>query len=64
MCEANVYLYQDEKEELLMERVDKIVPNLDEVYMENIFGQRKTIQGRIREMRLVDHRVILEKTPG
>lgn len=60
MCEANAYLYKDDKEELLMERVDKVVPQNGEIYLESIFGQRKTIAARIKELNLVDHRIILE----
>ncbi|HBS58884.1 MAG: CooT family nickel-binding protein [Bacillota bacterium] len=63
MCEANAYLYEDGKEKLLLERVDRVVPKEGEVYLENIFGQRKTIVGRIRELLLVDHRIILERNP-
>lgn len=63
MCEANAYLYEDGEEKLLLERVDKVVPKEGEVYLENIFGQRKTIVGRIRELLLVDHRIILERNP-
>jgi predicted RNA-binding protein len=63
MCEANVYLYEAGKEELLLERVDKVVPKETEVYLENIFGQRKIIAGRIKELLLVDHRIILERLP-
>ncbi|HWR37985.1 MAG TPA: CooT family nickel-binding protein [Patescibacteria group bacterium] len=61
MCEANAYMYQDEKEELLLEFVDKVVPGDGEIYLENIFGQRKTVAARIRELRLIDHRIILER---
>lgn len=61
MCEANAYLRQGEKEELLLERVDKIIPQGEELYLENIFGQRKIIRGRIVEMALVDHKIILER---
>ena len=60
MCEANVYLINKDVEELLLERVDKIIPMNGEVYLENIFGQRKTVSARIKELHLVDHRVILE----
>lgn len=63
MCEANAYLYEDGEEKLLLERVDKVVPKEGEVYLENIFGQRKTILGRIKELLLVDHRIILERNP-
>lgn len=61
MCEANAYLYEDGEEKLLLERVDRVVPKENEVYLENIFGQRKTVEGRIRELLLVDHRIILER---
>lgn len=62
MCEANAYLIKDDKEELLMERVDRVVPQNGEIYLANIFGQRKTITARIKELNLVDHRIILEMT--
>ncbi len=62
MCEANVYVQQNGREELLLERVDKIIPKDREIYLENIFGQRKTIMARIKELHLVDHRIILERT--
>ena len=61
MCEANVYLRENDKEELLLEYVDKVVPENDTLVLENIFGQRKIIKGRIVEMALVDHKIIIER---
>jgi predicted RNA-binding protein len=61
MCEANVYVMNQEIEELLLERVDKIIPKGDEIYLENIFGQRKILAARIKELHLVDHKIILER---
>ena len=63
MCEANAYILKEDKEELLMERVDRVVPQNGEVYLESIWGQRKTIAGRIKELNLVDHRIVLELAP-
>lgn len=62
MCEANVYLI-DEKgtEVLILDAVDKVIPNNDEIVLENIFNERKTVRARIKEMELVSHRIILEK---
>lgn len=60
MCEANAYLFRNDQEELLMERVDRVVPQSGEIYLESIWGQRKTIAARIKELNLVDHRIILE----
>lgn len=62
MCEANVYILdEDGKEKLLLESVDKIVPSGEEIFLENIFSQRKTVKAKIKTMALVEHKVILEK---
>lgn len=61
MCEANAYIRKDGKEELLLESVDKVIPIDGELHLENIFGQRKIVKGRIIEMALVEHKIVLEK---
>jgi len=61
MCEANAYIRKADKEELLMEKVDKVLPQEDGLLLENIFGQRKFVKAKIREMELVEHRIILEE---
>ncbi|MEN6567426.1 MAG: CooT family nickel-binding protein [Veillonellales bacterium] len=61
MCEANAYVLHDGTEELLLESVDKVFPHETEIYLENIFGQRKILAARIKELRLVDHAIILER---
>lgn len=61
MCEANVYINRGGQEELLMESEDRIVPGEDHsIFMENIFGERRIIKARIKEMELVHHRILLE----
>ncbi len=62
MCEANVYLIgEDGNEDLLLDAVDKVIPQEDEkIYLENIYGERKTVKARIKEMHLVDHKIVLE----
>ncbi|MGB9886840.1 MAG: CooT family nickel-binding protein [Moorellales bacterium] len=62
MCEANAYLLRGDKEELLLESVDRVIPQEDGILLEDIFGKRKLIKARIKEMALVDHRIILEPT--
>lgn len=62
MCEANVYMLdKDGTERLILESVDKIIPTGDEVQLENIYSQRKTIKGKIKEMALVEHRIVIEE---
>lgn len=61
MCEANAYLVIDGEESLIMESVDIVKPEEEGLwYMENIFGEQKRIKARIREMNLVDHRILFE----
>lgn len=62
MCEANVYLIDKEgNEKLVLESVDKIQPVDGMIKLENIFSQRKTVKAKIKEMALVDHRIVLEE---
>lgn len=61
MCEANAYLKKGDKEELFLKNVDRIIPQEDGLLMEDIFGTRKLIKAKIKEMALVDHKIILEE---
>jgi predicted RNA-binding protein len=61
MCEANVYITNDNGEELLLEEVNRITPEGDLLIIEDIFGVRKMIKGRIKEIILLDHKIIIEK---
>lgn len=61
MCEANAYLLHDDREELIMESVDLIEFEETGVYrLVNIFGDQKTISARIKQMALVDHKILFE----
>lgn len=59
MCEANAYLAKDGSEELLMENVDVVRPAGDSLFMQDIFGEQRWIKGRITEMNLVEHRIVI-----
>lgn len=61
LCEANAYLIKDGKEELLLERVDIIIPEADGIFLESIFGEQKKVNATIVKMELVDHKIILEE---
>ena len=62
MCEANAYLFKDGKEELIFEDLMILRPEQENLYLQNIFGEQKRIKARIREMNLVEHRIILEES--
>ncbi|MCR4435099.1 MAG: CooT family nickel-binding protein [Clostridiales bacterium] len=62
MCEANVYLLDEDGNEILfLEAVDKILPEGDQLCLENIFYEKKYINAKIKEMALVDHRIVIER---
>jgi len=61
MCEANAYLFKNGKEDLIMESVDLIEPKEEGRFLlKSIFGEQKIIQGRIKSMNLVNHKIIFE----
>jgi predicted RNA-binding protein len=61
MCEANAYILKDGQEELYLDNVDIIMPEGEKIYMKNLFGVQKTFQGRVREISLLKHKIILEE---
>ncbi len=62
MCEANAYIIKDGQEELLLESVDLMEPEDEGGYrLVNIFGEQKIVQGKIRLMNLVNHKIVFEK---
>ncbi len=62
MCEANVYILDElGNEELVLEMVDKVRPFENKIFLQNIFGQQKIITAQIKELALLEHKVLLEK---
>lgn len=64
MCEASAYEMIDGREVLYMESVDLLEPIEEDVYqLTNIFGEQKTIKGKIVFMNLVNHKMVFEPKP-
>ncbi len=61
MCEASVYLVKGGREELVLEDVAILRPERDELYLQNLFGEQKRMKARIKEMNLIDHKIVLEE---
>ncbi|AFQ42530.1 MULTISPECIES: CooT family nickel-binding protein [Desulfosporosinus] len=61
MCEANAYLKEGETEVMFMESVDVIEPYENGLKLIDIFGMQKFIQAKIKDMTLLNHRIVLEK---
>jgi predicted RNA-binding protein len=60
MCEANAYLVEGEREQLILESVDKVEPEEDGLRLVNIFGEQKFIKASIHALSLVDHKILLK----
>lgn len=62
MCEANAYLIGGNEETLIMEAVDRVVPEEDGIRLVSIFGDQKFIRGFIHSLSLVDHKIFIQET--
>lgn len=61
MCEANAYIYRDGKEELYLENVDIMRPEGGKIYLRSLFGEQKIFEGEIKEVSLLNHKIVLQK---
>jgi predicted RNA-binding protein len=63
MCEANAYWFKDDGEILIMKSVDIVAPDGTGTWrLVDIFGDQKTVKGRIKGMNLVNHKIFFEET--
>ncbi|MBN1103549.1 MAG: CooT family nickel-binding protein [Deltaproteobacteria bacterium] len=61
MCEANAYMVKEGKEELILESVDLVEPDQGGAFrLVNIFGDQRIVKARLKEMRLVDHKILFQ----
>ncbi|HBG21827.1 MAG TPA: RNA-binding protein [Peptococcaceae bacterium] len=61
MCEAHAYLLKNGQEEKVFENVDRLQFEEGGLLLEDIFGRRLMLNARIKELALVDHKIILEE---
>lgn len=59
MCEADAYLIVGDNEELVMKAVRFLRPDEGKVFLKSIYGEQRTLRGRIVEMDLIEHRILL-----
>lgn len=60
MCESIAYLKTPEGEKKIMEYVIEIRPENGKVYLADLLGEQKIVDGKIKEIRLIDHKIIIE----
>ena len=60
MCESNVYILKDGVPELVLENVDSLEECGEELRLVDLFGEEVMVRARVKQLSLVDHRIILE----
>lgn len=61
ICQSTVCLIKDGREEVVMEDVSLIKPQGEELLLVGMLGETKLIKARIKELQLMDHRILLEE---
>ena len=62
MCESTAYMQTPNGEVKLMENVVLLQPEQDGgIYLQDILGDNTTVKGVVKEIRLLDHKIILSE---
>lgn len=61
MCESAAYVLRDEKLERVMDNVVSVDPYEGKVYLTDLLGEQKIIDGEIKEIKLMDHKIIIKE---
>ncbi|HZD60425.1 MAG TPA: CooT family nickel-binding protein [Anaerolineae bacterium] len=59
MCETNVIMDKDGEQQVFMKDVISITPMGDKLLLVDLFGEQKQIKAEFKELKLLDHMVIL-----
>lgn len=64
MCESSAFLVNKQgEEEKIMDYVIDIVPNDDgSLTLSDLLGGTKIVNGRLKEVKLLNHKIIIEDT--
>jgi predicted RNA-binding protein len=59
MCQTTAYVIEGDKEVLLLQDVISIRPENGSLRMINLFGEEKIIQGTIKQIDLLAHKILI-----
>ncbi|WP_102398951.1 CooT family nickel-binding protein [Haloimpatiens massiliensis] len=61
MCESTAYLITSQGEEKIMEYVVEVLPKEDgKIFLADLLGDEKIVDGVLKEIKLLDHKIIIE----
>lgn len=61
MCDTNLYLVRQDREELFMENIDIILQEGQYLILRDMFGEEKRVKARFHGANLLKHRIVLEE---
>ena len=62
MCESRVFMLRENNQlEKVMDYVVSVNPYEGKVYLTDLLGKQKIIDGEVKEIRLMDHKIILKE---
>ncbi len=61
MCESTAYLVTNRGKQKIMEKVTHLQPRNNKVYLKNLLGEQKIIDGFVKEVRLMEHKIYIAK---
>ncbi|MDP3013505.1 MAG: CooT family nickel-binding protein [Candidatus Subteraquimicrobiales bacterium] len=59
MCEAKVFFEKEGKFEDFMDNVITVKPENDGLLLIDLFGEQKFVKAQVKEIKLLEHKVIL-----
>lgn len=61
MCETNVYVEKNGSEELVMENAAIVKTENENIHCVGMLGEEMRILGKIKEIRFLDHKIIIKE---
>ena len=61
MCESAAYILKEDGIERIMDNVVSIDPFEGNLYLTDLLGDQKIIDGEIKEIKLMDHKIIIKE---
>ena len=61
MCESAAFIWKDEKLERIMDNVVSVDPYEGKVYLTDLLGEQKIVDGYIKEIKLMDHKIVIQE---
>ena len=62
MCESAAYVLKNNNLERVMDNVVSVDPYEGKLYLTDLLGEQKIIDGEIKEIRLMDHKIIIKES--